>query len=167
VAAILAARYAKPVFDQYLRDSLTPPVQLGAVVIETVDHQQPVSEGDTAKVKGLKFWLQVVIQNTGPATIRNAVLNIRVPRTCVIEVLDDPSHGHYILPLPADDMDIRPGQRTLVNMSRAERDFPPGNFHVYAVAIDTRVPGRWPVLVVLDGDPRVSRTLQFTIETAY
>jgi hypothetical protein len=161
VAALLAAIFAWPVFRDYLAQQKRPVVTINTVAFDMNEARiEPVSEipCTTYAPPETTMHLQVVLHVEG-TTVRDAVMNIQVHKDLSLTVTDQaPAHGHYLVPLPSEDSDIdarNPDETVPVRYSRVERNFPPGNFHVYAVVIGISQVGTLPVRIVLDGTPNV------------
>jgi hypothetical protein len=167
VAAVVAAWFAWPTFRDWAQEHQTPTVVIGWNVFD--NGKALIGSSDDGGEDVFSFtphqsfpdvYLQVIIRNEGPATVRNAILNIRVLWDCDLDTYEPGREDlHRLTQLPAYDDDIQPGQSLPVHSTVAERDFPPGKHYIYSVKVsfprtpDTR---EWPILVVLDGDPDVT-----------
>lgn len=160
VAALLAAIFAWPVFRDYLAEQQPSVVTIGVQAFDLNDDMfEPIANEpcDIYQPPQPQMKLQVVVHVNG-TTVRDAVMNILVlakPGMEIVVLDTAAAHGHYLVPLPGMDDRIVPGQASPVRFSRVERNFPPGNFHVYGVLLGVHTAGDWPVRIVLDGTPHV------------
>jgi hypothetical protein len=119
---------------------------------ETV-HQHPQRAGAHVTFTGDSFIVRAVISNKGKGTLRNGLLNIVVPATCELEVLDL-DKTHYVSPMVDTNAVLSgDGSLTYVRFSVARDDYFPGA-HVYHVRVTPmhKSKGPYPVVLDLSGD---------------
>jgi hypothetical protein len=151
VAAVGAVWVALPGYRDWLREQRAraqPMLTLEAPNPTTGFFEDLVDRWTTTKRRSI---VRVVVHNRGDATLRWAVLNVMVQIACSIEPRDPDEKCHYRSPYPSRSAEISPPEICDVNFTVVERDFPPGNLHLYHVEIDVPSVGEWPVLAVLEG----------------
>lgn len=174
LAAIVAVTIAWPPYMEWLAEKQTPEVLIGWQAFQATEgepkllaqvdwreaHQSPLLECFNFSQQTIfpDIYFRAIIHNRGPATVKSAILNIIVPTTTELRPFE-PEQGHYLGLLPARDCEIKPETWTTVRFTRAERDFPPGQHYFYTVGISFPRDSQTtcsPILVALDGDPKVS-----------
>jgi hypothetical protein len=160
-AAVIAARYAKPAFDDYRRQIIAPTVtfEITPFLVTGDLEPVPITTGEDGKETFLmttdRGFLEVKIDNSGPATVRNSVFSIAAADVPILtEPHPGPANGHH--------MNVLPTYETLDNQRRrwlstlAEGDLVPGNHHTFVVSFPRITPGLYPIVVTLDGEPGVN-----------
>jgi hypothetical protein len=163
--AVIAAGFAWPAFRDWRREHKVPTVTIGweAFRPDKKSLYASVAPDQFEYIPQQSFpdvYFQLIIKNDGPATIRNAIMNIRVLNNCDIDPAD-PERHHYLSPLPANDAEIVANKESMVRFTHAERDFPQGHHYIYIAKLQFPKDGsaeKWPILLTLEGDPEVALT---------
>jgi hypothetical protein len=167
-----ALRLTWPQYQQWRESVLAvPQIRLRLQMAEDTNlPPHPITAGGVHLRDRARFVLQVVITNTGRATMHNATVNIVVPTMLVLGPLDrSPFKTHYSQVLPAtNDRNTDDGSPMDVRYSVIRAEITPGDHVFHAqIILPTVGMGPWNALVELSGDPPPPEDQRFTRTTIY
>ena len=96
-----------------------------------------------------RFVLRVQLRNDGSTPLRDAAVNILVPKACRLEPFRTSGLGRMG---PSRTDQLVPGCVVPVNMIAIERDYPPALAVCHYAVVTLPEPGCWPIAVVVAGD---------------
>lgn len=175
LAAVAAAIYAKPAYDEVVAQRLPPKLEISDITILDAESKRLTTVGVASSLvsesgdpieryetrAGSTIRLQASIRNTGKSSAR-FIFNCHVPAACAIRPMDHPGLAHYpavpeLYPLTADE--------ELCNWTTARLDLPSGltvTFHLDISLPDEAREGDdgWPMDVLVSGERDWQRSVQ-------
>ena len=175
LAAVAAAIYAKPAYDEVVAQRLPPKLEISDITILDAESKRLTAVGVASSLvggsgdpieryetrAGSTIQVQVSITNAGKSSAR-FIFNCHVPVACAIRPKDHPGLAHYpsvpeLYGLTADE--------ELCNWTTARLDLPSGltvTFHLEISIPDESREGDdgWPMDVLVSGERDWQRSVQ-------
>jgi hypothetical protein len=131
-------------------------------IIERPDGRETLfGEDGRIGVSRTRFVLRLLLCNDGSEALRDAAVNILVPKACTVEPFGD-SGLRRVGSCRSDK--LVPGSFVTANILAVERDYPPALPVRHYAVVTLPGPGRWPIFVVVAGDAPIAWASRVLVE---